>query len=214
MMSVARIQLPELLVPALITLAIFAGLPMIDSLVRSRDRDFRLLDARLAIPPPPPPPAPRQVEPPPRTTPELEREIPRMLIPVQASLSLNSSMEDLSGDFALQFAITAPTIGIDQGDYIFEISELDAPPRALQRLNPQYPPHARMMRVEGHVQVEFVVGAGGKVSGASILNSEPKAVFDAATLRAVKRWTFAPGTRDGQAVPVRVRQNVTFTLER
>ena len=34
-----------------------------------------------------------------------------------------------------------------------------------------------------------------------------------AAVRAVKRWRFRPGTRNGAPVPVRVRQKITFRLE-
>jgi len=37
--------------------------------------------------------------------------------------------------------------------------------------------------------------------------------LDAEAVRTVRQWTFAPGTKDGQAVPVQVMVEMTFTLK-
>ena len=37
--------------------------------------------------------------------------------------------------------------------------------------------------------------------------------LDQPAVKAMKRWTFKPGTKDGKPVPVRVSVEMTFTLK-
>jgi iron complex outermembrane receptor protein len=54
------------------------------------------------------------------------------------------------------------------------------------------------------------VDASGAVTGAEVVESGG-AAFDAAALEAVKRWKFAPATRDGTPIPARIR--IPFRFE-
>jgi iron complex outermembrane recepter protein len=54
------------------------------------------------------------------------------------------------------------------------------------------------------------VDATGQVTGAEVVQSGGPA-FDAASLEAVKRWKFAPATRDGTPIPARIR--IPFRFE-
>jgi periplasmic protein TonB len=59
---------------------------------------------------------------------------------------------------------------------------------------PEYPPRARRQRVEGYVELEFVIRADGSVDPASIqvTSAQPRNVFEEASRRAVARWRFEP----------------------
>jgi protein TonB len=134
------------------------------------------------------------------------------MIPVSASLTLALGIGDVAGDFAMDFSVAAPDL-TDPEAYIFEIGELDQPPRPLLRLSPSYPPRARMRGLEGTVVVEFVVGRDGAVRDAEVVSAEPPGVFEHAARHAVSRWRFEPGMKSGVAVPARVRQRLAFSLE-
>jgi protein TonB len=136
------------------------------------------------------------------------------LIPLRAELRLDPALGNLDGHFAMDVGAFEPRIEDGPEYETLRVSDIDTPPRAIRRVNPLYPPRARMRRIQGHVQVEFVVGIDGKVRSVEVTDSIPEGVFDAAALRAVKQWQFKPGAKGGQPVPVRVRQNVQFTLER
>ena len=83
---------------------------------------------------------------------------------------------------------------------------------ALSRLPPQYPPSALMREQEGYVEVLFDVELDGSVSGAEVIESKPKRIFDRAAIAAVSRWRFQPVVREGAPVQVKARVRVEFTL--
>lgn len=200
--------------PAVITLLIFAGLPLTDLLFHRPGDMLEVVEIARVNPSLPPPPMPRRKPaadkpPPPRLAPER----PRLLIPLQASLALDVGPGNLVGDFAVDFAVGAMGMGDRLADYIFDVEEIDAPPHPVQRFNPMYPPRARLNGIGGRVEVEFVVDAGGEVRGEQVIAAEPDGVFEAAALRAIRRWVFKPGTKDGHPVAVRVRQTLNFSLE-
>lgn len=84
---------------------------------------------------------------------------------------------------------------------------------AIRRVSPLYPREAAMDHVEGKVVVEFDVAESGAVSDVRIVESTPPDVFDAATLRAARQWTFQPATKDCHPVAEKVVQPINFRLE-
>lgn len=85
-------------------------------------------------------------------------------------------------------------------------------PVLVHRSEPYYPSDARRTRREGWVELQFTVAADGSVRHAEVLDAQPKNVFDRAAVIAVERWTFSPGTRDGQPVAMRIKQRLEFRL--
>ncbi len=73
---------------------------------------------------------------------------------------------------------------------------------------PSYPADAARRGLEGFVEVEFVVGADGKVGAVNVLKAQPPRVFEREAVRAVKGWTFQPSS-DGEA---RVKRRIDFKL--
>jgi protein TonB len=87
-----------------------------------------------------------------------------------------------------------------------------AAPVLKRRIEPYYPVDARRARRQGWVDVRFTVEADGSVSRASVIDADPKNVFDRAALSAVERWQFTPGTRNGAPAPSELRQRIEFRL--
>jgi protein TonB len=70
---------------------------------------------------------------------------------------------------------------------------------------PVYPRDALRDGVAGEVTVAFTINADGSVSGASVVSSNPRRVFDSAALDAIRKWKFeAPGE------PVQSRKTFAF----
>ncbi|MBW3549742.1 MAG: energy transducer TonB [Proteobacteria bacterium] len=67
-----------------------------------------------------------------------------------------------------------------------------------KRVDPVFPPEAARSGTEGFVEVEFTVGADGKVESVSVVNAKPSRTFESAAVRAVKQWEFAPGGGRGK----------------
>lgn len=199
-----------------VSLGIYLLLPYLERLSAPPGEELALRTVATAkLPPPPLPPriekTPAEESPrPPK--PQLE-ELRRRLTPMQASMNLSMAIGEVGGDFGVDFGISAEAMDKQVKQWVFEIGDLDEPPRPLVRLDPIYPPQARMRKTEGNVVVEFVVASDGTVRDVVVVSSLPGDVFTASAVHAIERWRFVPGNKGGEAVATRVRQRVEFMLE-
>lgn len=70
-----------------------------------------------------------------------------------------------------------------------------------------YPGEAIQRQVEGDVVVEFTVTADGSVVNAAVLTSQPKGMFEASALRAVRNSRYAPAHAvPGHLMPSHIRR--------
>jgi TonB family protein len=84
-------------------------------------------------------------------------------------------------------------------------------PRVLNQVQPNYTEQARRARIQGTVQLEFVVQPDGSVGNPRVVRSlEPS--LDQEAIDAMRQWRFAPGTKDGRPVPVMMTVEMSFTL--
>jgi len=124
------------------------------------------------IPPPPTPKMPPKA--PPRVTPSNE--------PITAISTAPPIVIDGFGNDMKQ-TLTRPTG--------------DASP--IVRINPKYPTSAARDGIEGWVQLSFNISPTGEVIDATVVNAEPKRIFDREALRAIKRWKYRPKVIEGVA---------------
>lgn len=89
----------------------------------------------------------------------------------------------------------------------------DGAPVARVMIAPEYPRAQRVAGVEGEVEVELSIGADGRVGAVRVVRASPRGAFDAATLRAVKRWSFQPQGAGCDQGAVTVREVVRYRLE-
>lgn len=95
---------------------------------------------------------------------------------------------------------------------VLQIGALDRVPQTRVRVAPVYPSEARASGLTGEVWVEFVVDESGRVTRPRVMRSTDER-FEAATLRAVEKWRFEPGTQKGRPVRFRMAVPVVFSLE-
>jgi periplasmic protein TonB len=91
--------------------------------------------------------------------------------------------------------------------------ELDRPLITLVQIPPVYPLKAKRRHIEGWVTVKFLVTHGGDVENISIVDAEPKKIFDKSVIRCVSSWRFKPGTVGGNPVNTQVQTTIRFKLE-
>ncbi len=89
---------------------------------------------------------------------------------------------------------------------------IDVRARLVRGVVPPYPPAARAEGVEGDVVLEIVVGVSGSVESARVVDRIGHG-FDEAALRAAYEFRFAPASKRGQPVRVRMPWPVRFRLE-
>jgi TonB family protein len=142
-----------------------------------------------------------------------ELEVPVVKMPLHTILDLELGARSIKGDFNLSFTTLGPTeMGTSTGSSL-SVASLDLDPRAINRLKPLYPASARSRGVEGSVKVTFLVNVDGRTKDIRVLSSEPGTLFVNATIRAVRRWKFAPAMMDGNPVSAKLVQVITYRLE-
>jgi protein TonB len=133
---------------------------------------------RNRVPPPPPPP-PKQ--PPKPQTPDPEPDIAdnsgfNFNMP---SVDVGSTSAGLSGPGAL-------------------VRDGDATP--IFRQEPKFPTKAARDGIEGWVQLRFDINELGNVENVSVINAQPKRIFDREAKKALKKWRYNPKVVDGKAI--------------
>jgi periplasmic protein TonB len=108
---------------------------------------------------------------------------------------------------------SAPLIDTTALQGAFSVGQLDGPLTTLTRIPPVYPVQARRRGIEGWVKVAFIVDETGRVGDISILESDPKGLFDRSVERCVRGWRFKPGTVEGMPVKAQVETVIRFELE-
>jgi protein TonB len=82
----------------------------------------------------------------------------------------------------------------------------------VKRVNPSYPSQALRSRTEGWVELSFTINVNGDVEDVSVVDAEPRRVFDREATRALGQWKFTPRVEGGKPVAAKARQRLTFTL--
>ena len=192
-----------------LTLAIFLFLPFSELLSSSgRSLAIRSIDTEMFKPPPvkEPPVERKRITKVKLPKPKLAK-MSKRLSPLERALALSLDIGDFAGDFSLNFGLESDI------SMVFELSEVDDPPRVLVKLPPFYPLGARAREIEGIVELVFIVDVEGSVRNIQVVSSYPGKIFVESAVNAVKRWKFEPGKKDGQPVVTRVRLPVRFKME-
>jgi periplasmic protein TonB len=194
---------------ALFTIAVILALPLTQIIDSTFTRGPTRIETAV-IPPPPqvpdiPPPPEDNIEEDIRDIQE-DREPPTL---EQLELAINPDLSGLIGGVG----ILIPDIGRDIEDFIFELRDLSRQPTPIAQPSPIYPPEAQRNRIEGEVTVEFVVRPDGTVDRVLVTRST-NPIFEEPALRAVRRWRFNPGEKDGRPVSARMRITIPFRVGR
>lgn len=166
-------------------------------------------------PPPPPPPPVEEPEPPAEAatqaspTPEPPRPEPPPMSLRQLELSLDPEPGTAAGDFAMNFDLRPEGAG---GVDVFDVSDVDQPPRAVSARPPRYPRELQTAGISGAVDLIFVVGRDGAVSDIRVEHSDHRAL-ERPAVDAVRAWRFMPGEHQGEPARVMVRQTLQFEVE-
>ena len=87
-----------------------------------------------------------------------------------------------------------------------KITRGEALSAVVNKVQPEYPPIARQLKVQGTVELEASVSETGEVTKVDIVSGNPMLTAPAAN--AVKHWKFKPFQEDGK--PVRVVAPITM----
>ncbi len=156
------------------------------------------------------------------------RNEPRIVQAPSARVSAPHALSDARSDITPSFAIAigaATNAGhgsVSPSGTAPARERADSPPapedsvdvraRLVRGLPPSYPPAARAEGVEGDVVLEIIVGMSGAVESARVVRAVGHGL-DEAAVRAAYEFRFAPATREGQRVRVRMVWPMQFRLE-
>lgn len=108
--------------------------------------------------------------------------------------------------------VTPPELGEPTGPVGGTMSDGEALP--IVKVRPVYPQRALSRGIEGHVLVQFTIDELGRVVDATVLQAEPRGVFERAALQAVERFRYKPRVVNGEPIPVSgVQHRLTFELD-
>jgi bla regulator protein blaR1 len=82
--------------------------------------------------------------------------------------------------------------------------------RISKKVQPEYPEAARKARIQGQVILDATIGKNGDVEKLVIVSGPPE--LAPAAIEGVKQWKYHPYLVNGQAVEVKTRIDVNFTL--
>jgi protein TonB len=172
------------------------------------DPPLPIKDFRLRPPPPPvetpPPPEAREAKPPPPSAVDLVPPI----VPTTAPDSPVFPPEPPTPP--------APTGGVGTGGGVEPIKlppVVIGPlrdPRYAANFQPDYPVIERRAGHEGRVVVKVLVGTDGRVKQVQKVSATSDEFFEVTERRALQKWRFKPGTRDG--VPIEAWQTVGLSF--
>jgi protein TonB len=84
--------------------------------------------------------------------------------------------------------------------------------RLIHRVEPKFPPIARVMGLSGRVELKAIIGRDGRIHSLQVLSGHP--AFINAAREAIEQWRYQPTMQGGEAVEVETRITVIFTLNR
>lgn len=90
---------------------------------------------------------------------------------------------------------------------------VDKVPEILFKPRMTYPPAAHAEGIEGSVTLKILIDENGTVREAVVIDSNPTGVFEESVINDVKKWRFRSAMYRGKAVPVWVKEKVTFELD-
>jgi periplasmic protein TonB len=178
--------------------------------------------ARKATPRPAPAPSPRPVEVEPVTQPTIEAApLVAEATPLAGAIEAASVTTSTLGPGDGPGADTGKGIGsgpgrgpgVGDGGDGYKIGNGVSAPRLVRAVKPQYTPDAMRARISGSVWLDCVVDAHGQVNRCRLSRSlDANFGLDEEAIKAARQWTFEPGVKAGEPVPVQVTIELAFSL--
>ena len=94
---------------------------------------------------------------------------------------------------------------------VYRSNEATRRPRILDRPTPAYTEEARRNKTSGTVSLSIVLCRNSKVTDIKVIQGLPYGLTES-SIEAVRRMTFEPAEKDGQAVSVRISTEYRFDM--
>lgn len=196
-----------------ITILIFLSVPLTQMISNIGNNANKNENSRVQVQPPPPmPPEEPEKEEEEQEEDDIEMEKEEQQLTLeQINMAINAGDGGMSSSGV---SVQVFNISDSFDDMVFEIKDLDKKPIPILQINPTYPPGLKRQRVQGTVQVIFIVDENGDVKRPRIGKSSKHKEFDDNAIKAVRQWKFEPGEKDGKKVKTRVRLPLNYSLRK
>jgi len=113
------------------------------------------------------------------------------------------------------FVAALPALVLAQSDStVYATGNGVTTPTVVKKVTATYTTEARDQRIEGTVGLSCVVRPDGHVTDVVVVDSLDSVFgLDKSAVDAMGQWEFKPGTKDGKAVAVTIKVQMTFTLK-
>ena len=137
-------------------------------------------------------------------------------VPVRVTIAMSFTLRDRRAKPPVQLG-SASSLGaggatLPAATHVYEPGNGVSAPVVVQQAKPRYTPAAREAGITGIVVLECVVETTGSVGAVKVTRSLDEGL-DREAINAVRQWRFEPGMKDGKAVPVRIKLEMTFSLK-
>jgi len=174
----------------------------------------------LAPMPPIEPDKPENTETTDDTPPPETAEIPPPSIADTPSVSMDSPFEQQiqpppanvnrpSG--TINIPTGAARSAVDKSKNVFDLASLDQKPVTTFQAKANHPFELLRARISGSATVRFIVDASGSVRDAEVINASHRE-FGPEAVKAVLKYKFRPGKKNGSAVNTRMEVTINFKL--
>lgn len=93
---------------------------------------------------------------------------------------------------------------------LVEISEAEANNHLVKKIDPQYPPMAKIASLQGTVILKINISPKGKVTKVIVVSGHP--LLSPEAIAAVRQWEYRPFTVDGRRITVEATIAIPFSL--
>ncbi len=207
----------------ILNVALFGLMPGLFQSDNSHPPEFEKIQAvnfiRIKQKETPPKPRPEKKEPEEKKPKEKEKIAKALTRPSKPAFKKMELPIELNSRLPMeQTALPVPDIQSVPMDFsgmkeFYGTGEIDYPLTPLVQVHPVYPLMAKRQGIEGWVKVKFLVTETGRVEQVSILEANPKEIFNNAVRQCVNAWRFKPGTVEGIPVNVWAETVIRFELE-
>ncbi len=198
----------------LFTFLVFYVIPLMQQLEQSMGGDEEDLIANIASQPPPEFETPDEEE-----EPEEQEEDPPPMEEVSDDIQIDPlDIPDLGagGTGRINVAL-APDVSFSSEDLGDSVSEIDSPPIAKSKYDPNIPRKVKkQLKAKGgaRVVVSGVVDARGKVGQTRVTGSSGIAQLDELCVSALQRWSFKPAIQNGRKAKAKISQTFNFPVKK
>lgn len=157
-------------------------------------------------------------------SPSIPRSVQRPVAPPEPPANIDSDSIEARVFGKKQYyslVLNTPNLSSRAGSWIIHFAELKetdnktkpTAPVALNAVDPAYTPDAMRDRVEGTVTLYAVIRPDGSVTDIKVLNSLDDRL-DSSAMRALSRWHFRPGTKNGEAIALEAVVQIPFRMKK